>query len=373
MQTISIIVPYHRNKKMLLTSLKTLKESINDFTNIEIIVVANNINHNEIQLDLNPQEYKLLQFEQNLFYPEAIRQGTLVASGDYLVFADPDIFYCENWLVPMLNCFNEYDNVGCVGSKLINPNNNRILDFGIGYQGYHTVHSYRGLPYNHDLCKKDISVQSICSALFLMEHTLYDAMRGFDNEMPYAYCDNDLCLRIREKGYSIWGAASSLAYHKGSTDSMNSKYYAFNYLREDCTAAFFYKNKDRYHDDFHLHFYLSSKYFNVQSSHKGYVFINLSTAYDWQSYKQIIQDSGYLILDTSENIVPERNIISLDFLNLISSNLISSKTPLIYFVDTFTSCFNNSLWFSLRDVYSDIIIDRNANCIPAWYVSNNLL
>ena len=90
MKDISVIIPFHRNKKMLLASLKTLKESMEE--PLEIIIVANNINMQEIQLDLNPAQYKLLQFGQNLFYPEAVRKGSLAASGKYLVLADPDIF-----------------------------------------------------------------------------------------------------------------------------------------------------------------------------------------------------------------------------------------------------------------------------------------
>lgn len=373
MKKISIIIPYHRNKKMLLTSLKTLSESLNDAINLEIIVVANNVNQDEMQLDLDNSKYKVLCFSQNLFYPEAIHKGAQIASGDYLIFADPDIFYTENWLEQMLNCYQTHTNVGCVGAKLINPNDNRILDFGIGYHGYHTIHFFRGLPYDHELCSSDINVQSICSALLLMEHSLFESLKGFDTEMPYAYCDNDLCLRIREKGYEIWGASNALAYHKGTTDSQNSKYYAFKYLREDCTAAFFYKNINRYYNDFYKYFLQSAKYFRLAETKTAYIFINLSTAYDWKSYMQLIQAAGINILDTSEETVPERNIHKLDFFNVIDMYLISSKTPLIYFVDSFTSCYENSLWFSLRDIHNDIIIDRNANCIPCWYIANNLL
>lgn len=371
---ISIIIPYHRNKKMLMMSLTTLNESINDFSNIEIIVVANNINSLEIQLELDPHKYKFLQFNENLFYPKAINAGANIATGEYLVFADPDIFYCEAWLKYMLDCYESHENVGCVGAKLINPDNNRILDFGIGYQGYHTLHSYRGLPYNHELCRNDINVQSICSALLLMKHSLYEKMNGFDFEMPYAYCDNDLCLRIREKGYNVLGAASSIAYHKGGTDPENSKYYAFNYLKEDCAAAFYYKNSKRYNNDFGNYFNISLQYFRSRNNAMGgYIFINLSTAYDWRNYMQIIQDSGLNILDISEGVISQRNIAKIDFTNVIDPYLVASKTPLIYFVDSFQSCSNNSLWFSLRDVHLDIIIDRNANYIPAWYIANTLL
>lgn len=374
MNTISIIIPYHQNKKMLATSLNTLQDSLlsHDYT-IEVIVVANNINEQEIDIELDARQYKVLQITENLFYPKAIREGVRIATGEYLVFADPDIFYCENWLSNMMTCYKSHENVGCIGAKLINPINNRILDFGIGYNGYHTAHFFRGLPYNNNLCQNDVDVQSICSALLLMKHSLFDTLKGFDIEMPYAYCDNDLCLRIKEQGYNIWGAANALAYHKGSTDPINSKYYAFQYLKEDCASAFFYKNKERYHNDYKEFFRKSLENFFCNGISKGYIFVNLSTAYDWRSYMKIVRDTGITVLDISESVVKERNIACVDLFNTVESSLIASKTPLLYFVDSFTCCYGNSLWFSLRDVRNDIIVDRNANCIPCWYIANYLL
>lgn len=371
MSDISIIIPFHRNKKMLLTSLKTLKESLEK--PVEIIVVANNINIQEIQLDLNPRQYKLLQFGQNLFYPEAVRQGALAAGGKYLILADPDIFYCENWLSQMLTCFASHDNVGGVGAKLVNPLNNRVLDFGIGYQGYHTLHPFRGLPYAHELCNEDICVQSICSALFLIEHSMLESFNYFDSEMPYAYCDNDLCLRLSESGYQIWGAAQAVAYHKGSTDTMNSKYYAFRHLRDDCTAAFFSKNHNRYFNDYSRFLNTSTDYYLSKKSRSGYIFVNLSSLHDWKAYMELLIQTGFTILDTSECLISQRNSNYIDLFNTVDSTLLDSKTPLIYFVDSFVSCYDNSLWFSLRNIEADIIIDCNANCIPCWQVANNLI
>lgn len=371
MSDISIIIPFHRNKKMLLTSLKTLEESLKE--SVEIIIVANNINMQEIQLDLNPRKYKILQFGKNLFYPEAIRQGAFVANGKYLILADPDIFYCEDWLSQMLVCFASHDNVGAVGAKLVNPLNNQLLDFGIGYYGYHTIHPFRGLSYAHELCQEDICVQSICSALFLIEHSLLEDFHYFDPEMPYAYCDNDLCLRLKDKGYEIWGAARAIAYHKGITDTLNSKYYAFQYLRDDCTAAFFSKNHNRYLNDYPRFFNASVNYYLPKKSAKGYVFINLSSLYDWKTYMELILEFGFTILDISECLISQRNSSYIDLFNTIDNSLINSKTPLIYFLDSFMACNENSLWFSLRDTKEDVIIDCNANCIPCWLVANNLI
>lgn len=373
MKDISIIIPYHRNKKMLKNSLKTLSESLNTVHNYEIIIVANNLDYSELEVEIDLTLYKLIQFNRNLFYPDAIQKGIEIASGDYLIFADPDIFYCENWLDNMLKTYSKYDNMGCVGAKLINPINNRILDFGIGYQGYHTIHICRGLPYNHELCREDLTVQSVCSALFLTNHLLYDHLRGMDKEMPYAYCDNDFCLRAREAGYPVTVSANSLAYHKGSTDSQNSKYYAFKYLREDSAAAFFYKNREKYYNDYQQHLIRSFSFFNEFLAEKGYIFVNLSTAYDWTDYLKEIKSLGITILDTYEYVIPIRNIDNLDFTNILSPFLATTKTPIIYFSDNFVNCYGNSLWFSMRDIHNDIVIDRDANIIPCLHIANYFL
>ena len=370
MSRISIIIPFHRNKKMLLTSLRTLSESLSNNFSYEIIVVANNQDKEKINLELNPHMYKTLYFNTNLFYPEAIRQGAQIASGDYLIFADPDIFYCNNWLENMFYTYQSHDSIGGVGAKLLNPKNNRVLDMGIGYQGYHTIHIMRGIPYDHELCLHDMIVQSVCSALFLVKHSVFDTLNGMDTEMPYAYCDNDFCLRLRESGYQIMVSAGAIAYHKGSTDNQNSKYYAFRYLREDSAAAFFYKNKMRYIDDYSRHLNYTYSFFKNAIKEKSYLFINLSTVNDWRNYMLCLRNIEIKVLDTYEYTIPERNIAVLDLTNILDAFLVTSKTPLIYFTDTFESCYGNSLWFSMRDISNDIIMDRNANIIPCRYIAN---
>lgn len=373
MNNISIIIPFHRNKKMLLTSLNTLSKSLNDNFHCEIIIVANNIDIEKTKLNLNPHIYKTLYFNKNLFYPEAIRQGVKVSSGDYLVFADPDIFFCDNWLENMLHTYHSQDAIGGVGAKLLNPINNRILDMGIGYQGYHTIHIMRGLPYDHELSLHDMEVQSVCSALFLMKHSLFDFLNGMDAEMPYAYCDNDFCLRMREAGYQIMVSANAVSYHKGSTDNQNSKYYSFQYLREDSAAAFYYKSRKRYIDDYSKYLKYSYDFFKSSIKEKEYVFINLSSVNDWRSYLLCLEHIGVNVLDTYEYTISKRNIENLDLTNILDTFLIASKTPLIYFTDTFESCYGNSLWFSMRDITKDVVVDRNANIIPCWYIANYML
>lgn len=359
---------------MLYISLKTLKESILLNDNFEIIIVANNSNEKEIDIEISDDKIKLLQITENLFYPKAINWGVEYASGNYLIFCDPDIFYVEGWFEAILKTFLQEKRVGCVGAKLINPLNNRIIDFGIGYQGYHRCHVMRGLSFQHDLAQRNIKVNSFCSAILCVKKDLFIKIGGINEEMPYAFCDNDFTLKAVELGYNNIVVHDALAYHKSYTDRNNSKYYTFDYLREDCVAVFFSKHNALPND---YQRYLESFWkWNINKyniSNHGYILINLSTSYNWKSYAEIIKNIGIKILDMCSFTINERNALSIALSNILPNRIIDIHTPILYFVDNFVSLFENSLWFSLRDIRYDLVIDRDANVVPMQLIAKYLI
>jgi GT2 family glycosyltransferase len=73
---------------------------------------------------LNLSEYEFAQYDiykipENLFWPGAINLGARQTDKQYLLFCDPDIFYTENWLDNLLDCYNRHKNVGVVSAKLL--------------------------------------------------------------------------------------------------------------------------------------------------------------------------------------------------------------------------------------------------------------
>lgn len=370
----SIIIPFHKDKNMLYLSLRTLMESISLIDDIEILIVANNSDENEIDIEVLDSKVKLIQVAENLFYPKAINLGVKYASGKYVILCDPDIFYIEGWFESLTKPFLTEKKVGCVGAKLINPLNNRIIDYGMGYHNYHRCHILRGLPYQHEMAQHDIIVSSFCSAILCVEKNVFTEIGGISEEMPYILCDNDFTLKAIELGYKNIVVHDSVAYHKSHTDKNNSKYYAFGYLREDSVAAFFSKHKT-IPNDYQQYLSIFWKW-NIEKysiSKNGFIFLNLSTAYDWKSYVEVIKSLGIKIYDTYSFTVNERLIRSLILSNILPNHMIDIHTPIIYFVDNFTCLFDNSLWFSLRDIGYDLVIDRDANIVPMQQIAKFLV
>lgn len=359
----SIIIPFHKDKNMLFYSLKTLLETIPQDQDIEIIVIGNNYNHSELDFELPWKNIKYYKIYENLFYPKAVNYGVSMSSGDIITLCDPDIFYLPGWYQPLLNTFIQ-KGAGAVGNKLVNPCTGRILDFGIYYSKYNAVHSLMGAKVNHPLALNSRQVQSVCSAVLITSKELYELVGGMDPDLPYAYPDFDYCLKLHTKGYPIWAVADSAVYHKGSTDSNNSKYYSFNYLRTDCKGMFYAKDYEKIEMDFGNWFKESYGYFrNIHPDYPSkYVLIDLTTTYNREDYYCVLEkDLSLVFLDREVISVKSRNAKELPLHQLVSFNLIDCNAPLLLFVDTFTSLFHNDLWFTMRDIEHDLVIDRHGN------------
>lgn len=372
---ITIIIPYHKDKNMLKLSLTTLEATLNN-KNLEIIIVANNINKLEINIsdDLDRNKYSIYEIEDNLFWPGAINFGAKHASGKYLLFCDPDIFYTESWLEELIDCFNARENVGAVSSKLINPLTNRIMDFGMGYNQFNTIHITKGLKFNHPLCNCDREVQAACGGILLTSHDLFEKVNGIDISMPYIYCDNDYSIKLSSLGFKTFVSHKSIVYHKGNTDLQNSKYENFKYLREDSKAAFYAKNYTKRKNDlsYWLQYVWNWYLNNSNNKQSNYYLFNFCTLFDKNEYVKYFIDSMNLNILNQKNIVlSKRDANNINLCNYISSEMIFSRIPFIYFVDDFLSLLNNKLWFHLRDISKDIVIDRHCNIINMYDIALN--
>lgn len=356
---------------MLLYSLKTLHDTLPTDQDIEIIVVGNNQDSYELNFELPWANVIFYKIYENLFYPQAVNYGVSKAVGEIITICDPDIFYLPNWYMPLLNSFIN-KKAGAVSNKLINPCTGRILDFGVYYSKYNAVHSLLGAMANHPLAKHDRKVQSACSAVLMTSKELYESVGGMDPDLPYAYPDFDFCLKLHTKGYPIWVIADSVVYHKGSTDSNNSKYYSFNYLKIDCKGLFYAKDYNIIEMDFGNWFKESYNYF--RKVYLGYpykyVLLDLTTIYNRKDYYEVMQKDLHIeFLDREVVNLKSRNVKEIPLHQTISFNLIDCNSPLLYFVDTFTSLFHNDLWFKMRNIEKDVVMDRHGNILPCIEVA----
>lgn len=362
---VNIIIPFHRNKKMLEMSLQTLEKSFENALP-RITIIANNINPTEIELELDASKYVVHYYNKNLFWPGALNIGASISDSKFLLFCDPDIYYTPHWFESLCRCYDSHPNTGVVSAKLLNPLNNRIMDFGMGYNTYNTIHVTKDLMCSHPLTSQDRLVQAACGAIFLTTHADFEKVGGIDESMPYIYCDNDYSIKMKELGKDTWVAADSIVFHKGNTDKANSKYKNFSYLREDSKASFYAKNIQRRSIDIEHWFSIVWKWYLSNSNNKqnNYILFNFCTLPDSNMYVDCMKQTLKLhILSERQIVMAERDILQIALYDYIPTEMIASRVPFIYFVDSFLSLRNSSLWCSLRDVSNDLVIDRHCNIL----------
>lgn len=367
----SIIIPFHKNIDMLRYCLRTLKRTIQD--GIEVIVIGNNYKAAEIDVVV-PDWVRYERIYKNLFYSAAINYGVQKAQGEIITFCDPDTFYFDDWYQPLLTKLLSESSIGATSSKLINPLTNRIIDFGMSFTRWNAGHTTLGLLYEHPLAMKDREVQAACSAIMMTRKKDFESVGGMDEDMPYAFPDCDYCLKLAEKGKKTWVLANSQVYHKGHSDPNNSKSYAFKHLKADSKGMFYAKNYHRITEELHLWFaetiiWARSQWPNIPTS---YLLLDFSTIYNREYYYRAIENNSITILDKMVVTVGTSNSQALSLYDYVSLDLIDLRTPILYFVDTFISLFNNQLWFRMRDISNDLVIDRHGNVFPLAMVASGL-
>lgn len=368
----SIVIPYHKDKDMLSFCLKRLKATIP--SNVDIIIVGNNADKVEIDLRFDDDRICYHRIQKNLQYPKALNFAFDHCTSDIITVLDPDAFVWDGWYEPMLSLIESDPTIGVVGANLVNPRTDRILDFGIMYSRFNSAHTLMGAAYNHPLASGNRKVQAICSAVFMTRRGLFNEVGGMDEEIPYSYTDCDYCLKIAEKGYETWGCGESIAYHKGSTDPHNSKS-SFHYYHGDAKGIFGLKDYPRLHDDMEFWFNLSAMHAKQTAPiSQDFVLVDLSSMFNKPYYYDIISRTlGAEFLDTIVVGPPSRDSDNLALYGTLPYAYLDLATPILYFVDSFLSLFDNRLWFRMRNIERDFVVDRHANMVSLASIANRLV
>lgn len=353
----SIIIPYYKNKQELLFSLNLLHKYLPK--DVEVIVVANNPNTDEI--DISFEDYIVLKFPCALLYSKAANIGVKYASGDIITLLDQDIFVTNNWYESLFNKLLSDSNIGAVSSKMINPTNNRILEYGIEYTPYNSAHIGKDLSQKSPLVKNDICVSSACGGVLMTYKSLYTKLGGMDEDMPYICCDCDYTLKLWECGKQVWVVADSVVYHKSFTSKASGKISDFAFLEHDSRWKFYQKNSHRMR--YSLNEWMNYTFQYYLSDHnvlRKYILLNLTSYHNIDWYISFIKTTLCIdFYDIYNFTVKERNISNLQLYDYVPYDFVTLHTPFIYLVDSFLALQNNAFWFIMRNTENDIIIDIN--------------
>ena len=128
------------------------------------------------------------------------------ATGEYLLLLNNDTeVISPRWIEEML-MYAQQDRVGCVGAKLLYPDNT-IQHAGIGF-GFLTLaaHMHKNFPVGHPGYMGRLvyaqDVYAVTAACLMVRRSVYEQVNGLDESFAVAFNDVDFCVRVREAGYT---------------------------------------------------------------------------------------------------------------------------------------------------------------------------
>src|SRR6202047_596225 len=356
--SVSAIVPYYSASASISPYLALCLSSLLSEGEIvgEIILVVNGPCAPELfgpPLDC----LTIVRSLEPLGYGAAINIGTRHARNDHLLFCDADI-YSPNpgWVKHHLEVRQTEPSVGISASKLVNHRTDRVLDFGIGRARHNHFHPGRDLPVHHPSLRSSRPVQMACSALMMIERSLFLSLGGFDEVLRYHYQDLDLCLRIKRENRQVWVLGNSVAYHRSASARLPRSPFKI-----DERAYYTTKNANLMLIDYASYLRPNLKAYRHHLSSGGpMALIDISTMTEPDEATDIIREFCDITI-FRRTAPPERALETLTLVDMLDSAALRHDGPLLFLVDRAWSLEFNALWRAARNTSADIVVDRHAN------------
>jgi GT2 family glycosyltransferase len=233
-----------------------------DYSHYEIMLVDNQSREPEtlayLQQMSRHRNIRTLAFDQAFNFSAINNFAVNHTEQEYLLFLNNDTeIIAPGWLRAMLAHLTRKE-VGVVGAKLLYPNRT-IQHAGVvmGISGL-CDHAYRYFPADDPGYFGQLQVVRNCSvvtgACMLTRKTLFQAVGGFEaQQLPVAFNDVDLCLKILEKGYLVVWTPDALLYHHEYSSRGDDREDPEKYLRLNAEMAYMKKKWARYleHDPYY--------------------------------------------------------------------------------------------------------------------------
>jgi GT2 family glycosyltransferase len=160
---------------------------------------------------------RLIRHESNLGFLNNCNACAKSAMGEYVVFLNNDAIVLPHWLDSLIDVFEHQDDVGLVGSKLLNVDGSLQEAGGIFWSdgsawNFGRNQNPRKPAFNY---VKDVDYCS--GASIALRASKWHELGGFDPVFSPAYCeDSDLAFRVRAAGLRVvFTPFSEVIHHEG--------------------------------------------------------------------------------------------------------------------------------------------------------------
>ena len=186
-------------------------------------------------------------------FSRLINDGARFSDGNYILMLNNDVeIIQEDWLSSML-AMAQRPQVGCVGVKLLYPNDTIqhagvIIGLG-GAAGHAFTHISKNAPGYFNYIQSINNYSAVTAACLMVRREVFEKVGGFNEDFSVEYNDVDFCLRVREAGFRNVYLPHVTLYHYESLSRGHPHLTGESYARHLKEVGLFQKLWKNYIED----------------------------------------------------------------------------------------------------------------------------
>lgn len=196
----------------------------------------------------------IIQNKNNYGFADGYNHGLKEIKEPILCLLNSDIEVTGHWLQPILNHFNEHENVAAIQPKVLDYKNKTKFEYAGGSGGFYDHFGYavcRGRYFDHveeDMGQYDdvVDIFWASGCCFFVRNSVFREVGCFDSDYFAHQEEIDLCWRINNYGYKIQVIPQSVVYHYGGGSLPYGSYFK-SYLNFRNSLFNLFKNLKKRH------------------------------------------------------------------------------------------------------------------------------
>lgn len=242
---VSVIIVNYNTSQLTAQAVNSIYNSNNE-TDFEIIIVDNasdDADREELVRFAENHNITLLLSDKNLGFGRANNMGATHASGEYLLFLNPDTIMMNN-AIDILYNFAKLKGIKICGGNLFDENRRPAHSYwqtmpGLYFELSALINNinlrlrYRG-SHEHNMTNSPKPVAYITGADLMICKSTFDELGGFDNDYFMYFEETDLQYRAKRLGIYPWCIPNAKTIHleSRSTQSVMKKTQLFYQSRK---------------------------------------------------------------------------------------------------------------------------------------------
>ncbi len=176
-----------------------------------------------LYLKSNFPEVQIIQNAHNYGFAKGYNKALLNVEADVFALVNSDIEVTKNWLQPILKTFQNEPKIAIIQPKILDFNNKEYFEYAGAAGGFIDKYGYpfcRGRIFEN--LEKDSKQYDDVSeifwasgACFFIRKSVFEDLKGFDEDFFAHQEEIDLCWRACNKNYVVKYNSQSIVYHVG--------------------------------------------------------------------------------------------------------------------------------------------------------------